>query len=300
MTRNRYAQIAGVVLLAGSALLVLMTGALQASASPTGPTSTDGESERATSYTAPTGPELTPEQAEKIAVGQAREAGESAALHVSVARGSFMAAQAVLDGQPPSQAQIPPGAAPDTREWLASSAYLVVMQGRRFVVNAPVPRGEAEPSGTVMATIVEAHTGFPEGRYVGEEMPKTSELGPVVTFDAPGETAGESPSALSAGRPHSRSQAEILGRFYVRGRHGMVPARDMQVVLGKPGAHGELVGKLKVVAKAPTEKGGEFYFNVKQGTYVIAGRRSNGKLCAARLLVAPGNRETHVTLNCRR
>lgn len=171
---------------------------------------------RAAIYVRPTGPQLSPRQAEQIAVREARRAQEPGAIKVTVARGPFLAAQAVTEGQSPASARMPPGASPETREWFSSKAYLVVMQGHRFAPSVPVPRGRKGPSGSVMVVILDSHTGFREGLSIGKRVPKARELSPVVSFSVASEAPRKSPTLNAAGRRRS-FRGEILGHIYLDG-----------------------------------------------------------------------------------
>jgi len=124
-------------------------------------------------YVPPTGAELSPAQVEALARKYAADANEAAPTEMSMARGSFAAAQAAMEpgSVVPSNATIAP--------WESSSAYLVVMHGQ-FTLRVPVPPGRPSPAGPVMALILDAHTGFPEGRYVGVSTPNIASLGAVT------------------------------------------------------------------------------------------------------------------------
>lgn len=126
-------------------------------------------------YVAPIGPELAPTQVQQMALKSAAAANEANPTEMSLAHGSFAAAQAAMEPgtKAPSNATM--------ALWENSSAYIVVMHGQ-FTLDAPTPPGRSSPSGPVMALIVDAHTGFTEGEYVGVSTPDIHSLGPVTQF----------------------------------------------------------------------------------------------------------------------
>ena len=65
----------------------------------------------------------------------------------------------------------------------SSTAYLVMLKhakGEPFTPSLPTRAGHPGPKGKVLAYIIDAHTGFVEGTYVGDKAPKIKELGPVT------------------------------------------------------------------------------------------------------------------------
>jgi len=124
----------------------------------------------------PAGPELTLAQVQAAALKFAAIAHEPNPTAVSVARGSFADAQALVDGNAGADTSPAAGTAGAAA---SEPVFLVVMHGD-FTLNAPRPKGAAEPAGSVMGLILDAHTGFPEGRYVGVEEPQLKALGPVT------------------------------------------------------------------------------------------------------------------------
>jgi hypothetical protein len=124
----------------------------------------------------PTGPELSLSEIRQIALKYARLANNADPSVISVAQGSFASARAVVEANVDTNA--PSGS--DKLPWSANSTYLVVMHGNFTLDNVPIPPGHPSPTGTVMGLILDAHTGFPEGRYVGPTTPDLQMLGPVI------------------------------------------------------------------------------------------------------------------------
>jgi hypothetical protein len=122
----------------------------------------------------PVGPELTSLQIEAVALKFAGIAQDARPASVSMARGSFARAQSLVDGSAGANTTPAAGVA-----GTSEPVFLVVMHGS-FTLNAPRPKGAADPGGSVMALILDAHTGFPEGRYVGAVTPELQTLGPVT------------------------------------------------------------------------------------------------------------------------
>ncbi len=165
------------ILLSACALMAFAVGLMQTiGASADQSTPLPQTQDPSGNYEAPTGPELSVEAVNQIALRLALNANEPNPTDVAASHGSFAAAQAVMD---PHSASPPTPTDPGLSAWLNSSAYLVVMHGR-FVPPMPHPSGYAAPSGTTMGLIIDVHTGFIEGRYVGSYVPDLSKLGTVV------------------------------------------------------------------------------------------------------------------------
>jgi hypothetical protein len=146
----------------------------------------------------------------------------------------------------------------------------------------------AEQYGTVMALIVDAHTGFVEGRYVGSETPPISELGPVATMNI----AAESATAFAASaRARERAPGNIIGKLYVHGH----TATGWRIVIARSKA--ELTSR--PVKTLRTKSGGEFFVKVQPGTYVIGAENSKRRLCGVHSFTVPARPETYVTVRCR-
>lgn len=249
--------------------------------------------ERFTGYQTPTGPELEPLAAASSAANTyARQAGQDGELEVKTAHGTFAQAQAVLEEKAPSQAAV--GGTPEIAEWRASPAYLVVIEATApnatFTPNVPTPPGRTGPSGKVMGLILESHTGFVEGRYVGPNAPKLSELGPVASTTLPAVTStAEAASLRAKGIPSKLG--ELAGKVYGAG-HRLV--KGWRVLIGHP--HTAL-GQHAIAARR-TDHGGGFSFQFPAGQYLVAAQRPNGKLCGVRTARIVQRAETHIVLTC--
>jgi hypothetical protein len=137
-------------------------------------------SEPLTNYATPTGPELSLDTVQQLASKYAQQAGDSSPSEISAVHTTFAAAQNNLEAG--NTAENGAGSANgELAEWEKSSAYLVILRGD-FVVNLPVPKGRSLPRGSVYGLILDAHTGFPEGRYVANTTPNLAALGPVTTL----------------------------------------------------------------------------------------------------------------------
>lgn len=115
--------------------------------------------------TAPT-TEMTPAAAQALVVARfgREDGGVLGELKVTTVRSDLAEVNAVLEGQPASDAVY--GGPPAIAEWRASPVYLVVMQapaGSVFAPNVSTPPGHAGPTGSVMSVIVNAYTGQKEG-----------------------------------------------------------------------------------------------------------------------------------------
>ncbi len=286
MLKNRRVQVvllaSAVVALAGG--LVLTIGA---SANPSQPLSQTTQNP-VESYVAPTGPELSLDQIQQIAVTWAVRSGEPSPSDISVAHGTFGAAQAVMDPQPlfPQNRSNTPSM-PGLEAWLNSTVYLVSMHGN-FTSNGPHPHGHSEPTGTVMALILDAHTGIRDARYIGEAAPNLAQLGPVTQL-TPAPTAGEQ-TAQTAGK---RSESAIKGILYVsRGGHSHVASGYPVYVTRKDGP------PLHLIARTHTKKNGTFVIPIHAGSYQIEGSRPTGYVCAKVGVRVQPHRHTYVKLDC--
>jgi hypothetical protein len=239
-------------------------------------------------YVAPTGPELPLSQIQQIALSQANRSGEPSPSDISVAHGTFGAAQAVMDPQPlfPQNRGASPST-PGLEAWLNSSVYLVIMHGN-FTLDGPRPRGYPAPTGTVMALILDAHKGIPEGRYIGEKAPNAAQLGPVTQLRVT-PTAGET-SAQAASK---RQKSAIMGVLYVSGRGYSHVASGYPVLVTKKGG-----GSLPIIARATTKKNGTFMIPIHPGSYRIGGNRPTGYLCSKVDVTVRAHRRTYARLDC--
>lgn len=216
-------------------------------------------------YNAPSGPELAPATVAQLALRYAGQAGDGSPAEVTESRGSFAAAQAVLDPGSPLAGQtagaqlsgggtVPVSAA--TSAWLASAADLVIMRGN-FAANLPVPKGAALPSGSVYALILDAHSGFPEARYIGDRAPNPGALGPPTMLVSAGVPVAEAAAARSA-TVHSG----IAGRV----RAGVASRASWRIVVVAAGVRG---GTKKVLAATHTDHAGRFAIAIRPGRYLV-------------------------------
>jgi hypothetical protein len=170
------------------------------------------------------GEEMSPQAAGSSVVRYARMARQYDELTVSVSHGSFAQAAAVSEGRPVAEAETagPPGA---SSSWLESPAYLVVLKtkvpGGIFRPNLPTPHNRVSPSGSVLTLIVEAKTGFVEGRTVSSEEPNVGALGAVTVETAAPESASAfaaSARALEQAEAASRASAKAASRASTKRR----------------------------------------------------------------------------------
>jgi hypothetical protein len=246
------------------ALALQNVGALAAAGSGVGTGSgVPQAAEGLAGYSPPAGPELTSDAVEQAALRYAAQAGDTAPAEITESRGTFAAAQAVLDpGSPLARqsagAPIPGGGAVPasgaTSAWLASSTDLVLMHGH-FTANLPVPMGHTLPSGTVYALILDAHTGFPEARYIGNSSPDPAALGAAATLVRAGVPVAEAATA-GAARMHSGIVGQVR-RGSARGAwRVVVVAADVQ-------------GGGRVLASTRTDREGRFVLAIKPGRYLV-------------------------------
>jgi hypothetical protein len=297
---RRQALIGGLMILLAATAFVTLSPALGSSGRAKGAEAPASET-RATSYRAPTGPEITPTEAVAIATSQARNA-ESPACNetgcylsgftVATAHGLFGQAQAVAERRSPRTAQLVQGN-PEMDEWQQSSAYLVVMESNTpFTLDVSHPRKQPAPSGNVFSMIVDAHTGFVEGRTLGPEAPDAAALGPVI--------------ASTAAREAVASDSRPEGTVAVAARGGVRPGEYVrlkgQVHLTKGAARGWRVVVGRNIAKPEYTKNanssGRFTVRVRFGTYQIAAQRPKDGLCGKRTVTLPRHSKPHITLHC--
>jgi len=118
-------------------------------------------------YVAPTGAELSSDQLQAIAMTRAESAGEPNPSEMSVAKSSLRAAMGVVE----PQSTLPSSPTAGQAAWLSSTVHVIVMHGKFTLDDAPTPQNSAAPGGSVMELVVDAHTGFVDGRYVGPSVP---------------------------------------------------------------------------------------------------------------------------------
>jgi hypothetical protein len=222
-------------------------------------------------YVAPSGPLLTAGAVAQIALHYAGQAGDARPPEVTESSSTFAAAQAALEPGAPigAQATAAPVSGGDsggaqgsaaTSAWLASSADLVVMHGN-FTANLPVPKGDALPSGDVYALILDAHTGFPEGRYIGHRAPAVGSLGPVTSLVSNGSIVATA-AAVQASVPRSG----IAGRVRPGAARGEAARRGWRIVLVR--ADGPR-GSTRQLASTRTDRAGRFSIRIKPGRYFV-------------------------------
>jgi hypothetical protein len=242
--------------------------------------STNGE--RFTNYIAPTGPEMTPEQVQSVAVLAARRAGETGAIHLTQARSNFARAHAVLMGGKPSEADESGPA--ERAEEMRSGVWVSVMtatDGTAFSPNVPTPRGHAGPSGQVMVIVTDAHTGFIKERYLGPAAPDISLLGPELNTTIPA-VAGMARAATAVRRDPK------LG--FIEGR--LIPARVGRLVTLRD-THGRVVSTARSLAAGTETRAGDFGLRALEGHYVISAPH-----CGRLSLHIRGRHTTVITIHC--
>lgn len=267
MSKKRWIQaavlVSAAVALAGP--VALQSVGAQAAAGSGAPPAPEG----LINYVPPSGPVLTSGAVAQIALRYAGQAGDATPTEVTESSSTFAAAQGALEPGSPIGAQAtgaPPAAggtvqgSAATSAWLASATDLVVMHGN-FTVNLPVPKGDALPSGNVYALILDAHTGFPEGRYVGHRAPAVGALGPVTALVSSGSLVA-STAAAHAAAVHSG----ILGRVRPESARGEAARRGWRIVLVR--ADGPR-GSTRQLASTRTDQAGRFSIKIKPGRYFV-------------------------------
>jgi hypothetical protein len=246
-------------------------------------------SEHVTNYIPPTGPEMTAEQVQSIAVSAARGAGETGEIHLSQAKSNFAHAHALLMGEKPSAAD---ESGPSERaEEMRSSVWVSVMttaDGTAFTPNVPTPRGHVGPSGQVMAIVTDAHTGFIKERYLGSAAPDVSLLGQKLSVTIPAAATGTAATGSGARAATTVRHNPTLG--FIEGR--LIPARVGRLVTLRD-THGHVVDSTKSLAPGAETRAGSFILRVSEGHYVISAFR-----CGRRSLHIRARHTLTVTLHC--
>ena len=247
------------------------TAQSQAPASPTG--------ERFTNYTAPTGPELSPQEAAAKAVQRVLDTereGHPAAISgvIEVAHSTEAVAAAVQEGLAPADAQTV-GSDAEQTEIHQAPAYLVVMHGQ-FALNVPKPPGKPGPRGTVLSMVVDAHTGWVVALQLGGETPKTSDLGPVTSVPV---------------------EATAVAARFVNPRSGVLSG---SVTAGrKVGAHWRTTVRAAGFKRSKrTGAQGGFSYVLAPGRYRVSAFRPNGRLCASKVKTIGPRQRVYVALHC--
>jgi hypothetical protein len=154
----------------------------------------------------PTGPELSMTKVERIALATAAAAEEPSPTAVTAREGRFGPAQLALDetkeqgagGVTAAQEDAIAGKEPNpTAEttapqkgpkvpWEDNTVFVVTMHGHFKLVDARRPPGQPAPEGVVMALLIDAHTGWVYGGYVGNAAPNLENIGGTATeLDGP-------------------------------------------------------------------------------------------------------------------
>lgn len=133
--------------------------------------------------TPPQGPELTLDEVRQEAWEIARSADDASPANVSVAHGTFQAAQRAFQSASGQQAAQSHTSAP----WGdgESLVFAVVMHGDFTLNSAPTPQGGKAPNGEVFAVVLDDRSGFVEGEYLGRGTPDLATVGPTVALEAP-------------------------------------------------------------------------------------------------------------------
>ncbi len=307
MSNSKFTHRLLLISLALGAAVAVVLQSIGASAAAGGPSAQGPAPGAQGSASAPGGQELTSGEVGSIALRYAAAAGDPSPTDVTSSEATFATAQAALEpGAPALSPTAAPaaGTAPSaaaaaaagaaTESWLDSPADLVLMHGH-FSVNLPVPRGDAPPSGSVYALILDARTGFPEGRYVGDHTPDTRALGATRQIVSAGVSLAE---ASMVRRAPVRS--EIIGRARhatarVGGQPGL-PGRGWRIVAVAAAPSG---GSKTVLASAITGRGGNFAMRIKPGSYLVEAHLPGGLRCLSpvRVQVRP-SRKSYVEVGC--
>lgn len=112
-------------------------------------------------------PVLTHEQVLQISLTEAGNSQDPNPKRIAMATGKLSVAMRVMD---PGGSGGPGG---------DETVDLVVMRGY-FYINGSPPPGRVIPPGKVMCLTINAHTGFVEGRSLGNKVPHLSHLGRVT------------------------------------------------------------------------------------------------------------------------
>jgi hypothetical protein len=237
------------------------------------------------SYTAPTGPELTPVQAAEAGSYYARaSAQEAGALQIEVAHGTDGQASAVNESRSPDEPAT--SNSPQIAAWRASTAYLVVIRGKQFAPSVPLKHGARQPTGTVLALILDAHTGQMEGLNLGPEAPNVAALGQVTALNIP----ENSTTAVAASvRAVPGWRGTLAGRVLVGGgpsRARRHPASYAKVLIQNAG---------HTLATATTNANGTFKVELLTGTYQVTARVGT---CPPSKAVIKHRRTTSVNVSC--
>jgi hypothetical protein len=272
------------------ALLILtLTGGMvaRAIATASNPTTEHMNQENVfAGYVAPTGPELELSKVQGIALTRASWAQDTEPTDTQAAQGTFEQVRHVMDPQLVTSAPTSAG----EEAYLHSQALLVVMHGQFTLDDAPVPKGQPSPTGSVMELIVNAHTGFVEGVYLGEHEPSAlSSLGSVIDL--------QNPMAQSATVHRSATvrPTTISVHVYVAGgpervaRRGPHPARGLMVNVGR--ANGTMIS-------TRTNRHGVVSFRVRSGHYLVTASFQLGQKCASARTVVQTGQTRNIQLYC--
>jgi hypothetical protein len=260
--------------------LLLESGGHRASAATT-------ESERFTTYRAPTGPELTAAQAQSRAVAFARRAHQLGSLTLTTAHSTFAQAHVVMMGESLSEARADESGPAERAEEMRSLVWVTMMtaaSGEVFEPNNPVRLGHKAPSGKVMVVVADAHTGFIKEEYLGPTAPDISLLGPTTTASVQAEGAAPENQTATASERLNPKLGIIVGR--------LSPARVHWPVSVANAHHHRLATERSLTSGLET-KAGHFSFRELEGKYFVSAPG-----CGSRSVRVHGRRTTHVVLRC--
>jgi hypothetical protein len=123
--------------------------------------------------------ELSLASLEEGAIREAQRSGDANPTAISVTRCEFAAAETALNEVATEKAV--PASATNSAPWTHDAVFLIAMTGH-FSFDGPTPPEAAASGGTVLALVINAHTGFILSRYVGGAMPDLEAVGHVVAL----------------------------------------------------------------------------------------------------------------------
>lgn len=285
-------------------LIIITTGALVVAAVATqisGAASSPAAPSPFMSYTAPTGPEMTPGAAAEAALRFAREAHEPGEVKMTLAHGTEAQAEALAEGKtvaagkkreamlaaPPSSTfcfggQNSPCTMAEQEQAKAvllaeaqTPSYIATLTGKSFAPAEHLRKGAHAVTGNKMIVVFDAHTGRQSGLTIGTNAPtpKASELAPVSMF------VSSSTEAVAQVASQAPKDGVIQGT--IRGANRVVVFKGKRDVWARARAHH---GEFKVGAIYP-------------GAYSIAGQHA-GRYCGVKRIVVSRRRTTVVHLTC--
>jgi hypothetical protein len=151
-----------------------------------------------------------------------------------------------------------------------------------FAWNGPLPKKSKTPEGTTLSLIIDSHTGFIEGRSLGNPTPNLAAVGTVNQLTA-------STTAVAA----SARSAVITGK--VTGATNVLAGPAGSIVRTNNGSK-----MTKVIAHAKARKDGSYTLVVRPGTYVIDAEGPPGHVFgfgAARTVTVNAHERVHVDIH---